>query len=51
MLLAVDGEEEVAVAAGESRFIDTHACHAVRAAESGPARFLVVCTDVLPQAG
>ena len=50
VLLSVDDEAEIAIAAGESRFIDTHSCHAVRAAESGDARFTIVCTDVLPQA-
>jgi transcriptional regulator with XRE-family HTH domain len=33
------------VRAGQSRLIDTHIPHRVRAGDSGPARFLLVCTD------
>jgi transcriptional regulator with XRE-family HTH domain len=45
VIRSVAGGDEEIVHAGESRVIDTRVPHGVRAADSGPARFLLVCTD------
>jgi transcriptional regulator with XRE-family HTH domain len=40
----LDRPDEI-VSAGQSRPMATHVPHAIRAGETGPARFLLVCTD------
>jgi len=40
----LDGPDEI-VHAGEARLIETRVPHGIRAGDSGPARFLLVCTD------
>lgn len=45
VVCSVLGGEDVVVGAGGSRLIETHVPHGLRAGASGPARFLLVCTD------
>ena len=45
VVCSVLGRPDTIVRAGESHIIETHIPHGVRAADSGPARFLLVCTD------
>lgn len=53
LLVVVEGEvivtmldrDDVHVTAGQSFVVDTHIPHGIAASDTGPARFLLVCTD------